>query len=541
MSEQSRKEAQARFDALIAQARTNQKLAENRAFVADVTAANTTVQQTANAAAVASAQTAAPTTVRQTAEASHEQRNVSLDQWEAMLLAAADRQALAEVEIEKMQSEIKLLKTAENRAASTMEFDVNGKLKSAFTRDALDRMLETRSNDPRVQELKEANDQCATVLAFVDFARRSAMSTQQTRNAGFKVKAGPDDNTPIVDIKQSKSFKRMMSIMGEVFQNRALYSTAVNAGDEFVPANYSSRIYDYYQSAMVMMQRFQRLQMPSNPWYIPCLTSLPVAYIGAEKTADDSTNYSPSTPATDKRTLTAVKAVIRTLWSGESNEDSITAWTQLLDGAMGKAFALAEETAGLNGDTTATHFDTGLTLRSDDFKRAWAGLRHTAFDNASTAKMDLGTFTDANFMELLALMGKYAANMDNLLIVASVKTYLKYILANPTFATWDKLGGPAPNQTGTLGRAWNIPIALSGEFGADLDANGIYSAAGQTKSGILVAYTPAWIIGEKRGYQTRVAEDIDTDQLKMVTSAREIFQKLAPATDVTEVYGYNIG
>jgi HK97 family phage major capsid protein len=524
---------------LTADVARRRSLADNVQVQSDFLAASQGAQQAAGLAAVESQQAAAPRTARETVEQGHEKRMVDMDMWQAMLMAEAEKRADDAAAIAKLNTEVIQLKKAreqEQRSMSRMEFDVSGKLKTPYTRDALDRLLEAPSNDPLIQEIKEANDQCATVLAFVDFARRAASDPKQTKNGEFRVRPSAGSNASIIDIRDSASYKRL-----EQAVTRALYTTGTNAGADLAPTGYSSRIYDYYTAARVVMSKFQRIQMPASPFVIPCITALPTFYVGAQKTADDSTNYAASTPSTDSRTLTAVKGVCRTVWSGEANEQSLASWAQVLDGLMGKAWALAEETAGINGDTTATHFDTGYTLRSDDFKRAWAGLRHTAFDNATTAKMDLSTFTDANFLELIALLGKYAANPSENVIIASVKTYLKYIVGNPTFATNEKLGKPAANVTGTIGEAWGRAVAISGEFGADLDATGIYSAAGQTKSGILVAYTPAWIIGEIRGFTSKVAEDIDTDQLRMVTSAREIFQKLAPAADVTEAYGYNIG
>lgn len=534
MSEQARKEATEKFNRMIAKAQAERQLADNPAFQRDFVAAHTDKTNADGAAAVEAEVRNAPASPKATIEANHAERMVSLDQWEAMCLVAAERQAVAEVELDGLKRQIKDLKSDESRAMSAMQFDVSGKLKSGWSRDAEERLLNTTSSDERVRNFQAIADQALALQDFIDFSRRLNNDPNRRKDSEFNLRAGVKDATIITDIKQTRTFKEYMA------QKRAMYSTSAGGGDEFVPTGYSAQVYELYQMQRQVMGKIPRIQMPTQPWVLPCTTALPTFYLSAEKTADDSTNAKASKPTTSSQTLTAVKFMCRIVWSNELNEDSIVAMLPFQNSQVGKAWAGCEENVGINGDTTATHFDTGYTVASDDERRGYKGFRRIAIDNSAT--VDLSTFSDANVLAGIAKMGERASNLKEVILIPSPLAFLKYIVGSPTFATWEKVGSlmTPSNMSGTVGLCYGMMVAPSGKLAANLDNTGIYSAAGQTYTGMLAVHTDAYLVGERRGFQSRVVEDIETDQLKQVTSCRQVMLKRAGSTEVSEVWFYKI-
>lgn len=422
------------------------------------------------------------------------------------------REEVLERRIAELEQQVK----EEQRAHASFSYNEAGNLRT-WSKEAATKLSLSDTKNEQIREWQTAGDDVLLINEFVKYGRRS----------GNRVVKGVNK---ISDTKAYKKYEQM---------TRALYSTGSTAGDELVPTVFSSQVHELFQMERKLMNLFNVIQMPSNPWHIPTTTANQTIYKLSEKTVDDAANIKASSPATSSATLTAVKLGSRTTWSGELEEDSIAAVSQMVQTGFVRAYAAAVENAMISGQLSAA-IDTGLTILADDELNAWDGLRKLA--NSNSATVDISSTTDAKILSLCALLGEYGGNLSDLVLVPSVEAYLMYMVGSSAFSTWDAVGpnGTPSNSSGSVGVFYGIPVAPSSKVRQDLNASGIYDGSTTTKTAIVVANRTQWVMGERRGFTTKVQEDILTDQLHMVTTGRHIFKKLAASTDLTEAYGYNI-
>jgi len=275
---------------------------------------------------------------------------------------------------------------------------------------------------------------------------------------------------------------------------------------------------------------------------IPATISDPTFYIAGERTSDPGAALKSSDMGTAGRTLTAIKLAARVLLSTELDEDSIVAILPLLQSRLGKAWASHEEDALLNGDTSASHQDTGLSVGADSHLKAWIGLRRAAVVASST--VNLSSFTDATFLGLCGTMGDHAPGVgpEKTLCVPSARTFTKYILASSMYYDLFKVMAmmAATNTQGVSGMYYNSMVVPSTKLRDDNNTSGVYDNSTKTTGGVLVVNPAAWVIGERKGMSIRVVEDIEADQMVLVARVREVAAKLEATTVKSEAYGYNI-
>lgn len=448
----------------------------------------------------------APRSIKETMDAAYEGEMATVKQLRKVVeMTMEDNQKLEQRIAELEQDAMHV-----DRVRKSFQYDASGNLRK-WTPEAQAALAAADTSNEQVNEWKRTHDDMVLLGAFSDFARRYG-------------------KRQLNDITKTKMYAKYEA------QTRALYSTGSTAGDELVPTVFSSQIHDLYQMERKVAAAIPTVTMPSNPWHMPTVTANQTIYILGEKTSNDAANIKASNPTTGSSTLTAVKLGSRTVWSGELEEDSIVAVSGMVTNAFVKAYAKALENAIINGQSSGA-IDTGLTILSDDELNAWDGFRK----NTNTAqKVDISSTTDAKILGMLATMGEYGVDKQNLILIPSTLAYLKYIVGSDNFASWEKLGGPGSNVTGTVGRFYGALVIPSGLVRTDLNASGVYDGSTTTKTKIVAANVGEYLIGERRGFTTKVMEDIQTDQIIMVCTGRHCLNKLAASAATTEAYGYNI-
>lgn len=434
----------------------------------------------------------------------------------------------AELEAQKAADEQKNLK----RMEAGFEENPDGKamfvnsLSSAKGRVlAPPKMIDKYFNKPQAEAIKEWQDINDDLLLV-------GTLLAQSRKSSFKAA-----------LKSSDLYSRAMHrLKSDEDLRKALYSTGTGVGDEWVPEGFSGQLFEKIRLDLKVAALFQTMNMPTNPYTPPVVSSGATAYLISESTADDATKMRATTPATTNFSFNAVKIGGRAVFSEELDEDSIINILPWIKDEMATALVEGQENSILNGDTSATHQDSNIT-NAWDAAKAYKGLRYKALNNAGTSSSDFSSApTTAKMRTLRRLMGKYGVNPNKLAIIVSSNIYLQ-LVGLTEVSTVDKYGANATILTGELAKIDGIPIIVSEWMHDNLNASGVYDGATTTKSSILMVYRPGFWIGERMGITIDSLRDIQTDQIIVVAKRRLDFKdpyNAELAANIHAVVGYNV-
>lgn len=370
-------------------------------------------------------------------------------------------------------------------------------------------LIVSKAVDPKVKALQEANDNMYILSRIL--------------------------KTNATNLKSWQKFAQ-----GHSELKKAMDSVTASEGLEWIPTEFSAELIDRVRLATKAAGLFRRIQMPSDPYKIPGVSSDSTGYLVAEQTADDpaiaSRTFTASKPGTTNITLNAVKLGARVNFSLELTEDSIIPVVDMIKDNMAIAMAFALEDAVINGDTAGTHFDSDVTSAADA-RKAWDGLRDAAQD---ANQVSLSTLSTANLRAMRGKMGKYGVEPSKLVWLCSAKGYVK-MLSLAEVITVDKYGPQATVLSGELAKFDGIPIVLSEKVRDDLNTVGVHDSTTNEKGEILLVYVPGFAVGERRKMTMKSFEDIQNDQTTLVTSWRGDFRALySVSTEPLVIEGVNL-
>ncbi|KKL67719.1 hypothetical protein LCGC14_2132200, partial [marine sediment metagenome] len=263
-------------------------------------------------------------------------------------------------------------------------------------------------------------------------------------------------------------------------------------------------------------------------------------YLQNEATQDSAAKLLTSQVTTGSFSLSAVKLAVRSLWSGEMDEDSIIPVLSMYQNNLRVKTSEAIESMIINGDTAGTHMDNAVaTLYASTAPEMGAlGLRAWCVDQtnstAATGTMVVGDFADAK-----ASMGKYAMDPDQTIWLMSPKAH-NLILKLAEIETVDKYGLGATILTGEIGRLYGTPVIVSGQFPENLNASGLYDGSTTDNTGAILCRRDAGVIGFKRQFKVETQRIIATDQTEIVATTRPAFIVAYDTTPNPMWYLYNI-
>jgi len=356
------------------------------------------------------------------------------------------------------------------------------------------------------------------------------------------------------DIRQSKTFKlfrELIEIVDPEFA-KAMYSTGTGLGDEWVPTNMSSELYDLMRLESGLESLIPHFDMPSNPYTWPIKTSNPTLYRAGEAATNNPDTLVKSNLGTSNVTFTAETFAVAMLASPQWIEDSIIGVVEALRQGMAIAGVDGYESLLINGDNSSTHLDnsvvtTHYTATSPEtyekgFRKIASDLS-TTFDAASTTT-GVGDATAAFVPKDLRYMRQLMSPLSiekpgDCVYVVSPSGYFQIL--NAVEATQPgTYGGVGDWQTGGLQSIDGCRLIVSSQISEDLTAAGIYDGSDVGYTVAFCFHKPSFKIGEKRGITVEAQKNIDTQQLLYVMSFRKSFQKMTASTLKPVALGYKI-
>jgi|GEM_PF-2753193 len=352
-------------------------------------------------------------------------------------------------------------------------------------------------------------------------------------------------------VKGLKMWDRLVSGSGEL--KKALDSTTATEGDEWVPTDLSPELTKLVEVYGSIQPQHRDLPMPTNPYTVPIQAGRLTAYRHNEATADTGQTkitVSDGSGLTGKVTFTAVGMGVRVLYSKEVEEDSIVGMLPFLRGEVAASIARGIEECCINGDTTATHFDSDIeALGALDRRTCWQGFRSHANDNSY--EIDFGGdgngFDFETFMKVRGKCGKFGINPMEGYWVMGLNTYIRALSlkdsnGNPMVTTIANFGNAATAKTGVLGNLAGSDIVVSEFVREVLNSTGVYeSGAGQTQ--ISYVNKPGLVFGTRRGVTLQLLTELyaESSQNALLATIRKDFQPWHPiATNPVCATGINI-
>jgi HK97 family phage prohead protease len=316
---------------------------------------------------------------------------------------------------------------------------------------------------------------------------------------------------------------------------KAMDTATAGEGLEWIPTGFSASLMEKLELELVVANKFPSFAMPTNPFKWPFASSFPIAYKQGEATGDSETKYKASTPGTAAITFTAEKIAVRVLSSDELSEDSAVAMLPWLTGRVAKSIAGGKDNCILNGDTAGTQdSDFGDPA---DVRLCWDGLRKLALA-ASGSKADTAATTIADLLAVPKLMGNYAAKPSDVHIFMNIREYLT-ALADTAVAPVSAYGPQATILTGGLPVVYGFGLSVSEYQKNTLNASGVYDGTTMTKSSIIAAHKPSFMLGDRRAIRVETGGNIETGQDIIVATYRGDFANMQPSQTYPTAIGYD--
>lgn len=324
----------------------------------------------------------------------------------------------------------------------------------------------------------------------------------------------------------------------------ALDSTTATEGDEWVPTVLSNRLIGRVNLPLKVADLFELIPMTSQPFELPAVgVSRVRTGIHTEQTADSGqTKFKAITPGTRKVTLTAFTFAGRMLVSKVAEEDAIVAMLPWMQRELLEFMAADIEDAIINGDTTGTHFDTGVS-DADDVRKYWNGLRDIAINGQTGTDLN-GSDTKlavANLRANRKIMGKYGADPTKLAHVVSVRGSID-LLDDDDVVTLDKFGDNATIITGQIASVDGSPVVVS-EYVSDFqNASGVFDNSTTTQTSAITVHRGGFIRGQRRDMTVQTLHEVyaEADQDAIIASLRQAFTPLYPLTENIVALTYNL-
>lgn len=306
---------------------------------------------------------------------------------------------------------------------------------------------------------------------------------------------------------------------------KALTSTGSGTGDELVPSDMQAQLWEDIFLASRIVNSMININPPTNPFTVP---------LGlGDVTWRGGTELTPTThsdPATADSVLTAKELITEQRWSYTLNEDAIIAVMPAVRSRLAISGGEIVDAFALNAD--ATNAATG-NINLDDanppddsyyLSGGQDGLRHLANIDNTDQQIDAGgdALTDADIVNMLQAMLKYAVDPAQTRMITDVSTYLGSFLGLTNVVTIDKFGPKAVIHTGQLASYRGVPIIISASSPLTQADGRVSTTAANNTLGLVTAFNVnMWYVGFWRDLLIEIDRNIQTRAFIMVSSLRQ--------------------
>jgi HK97 family phage prohead protease len=339
-------------------------------------------------------------------------------------------------------------------------------------------------------------------------------------------------------IHKSKIFQQLVKGTERFSPNVALAMAGGNTGYgyEWVPSELSSEFNEYLRTVPTLSSKFETWIMPKGgSAKFPFQNGKAVVYKGSEALVDNATEARKTNVATGAKTFTPEVFIGALISSEELTEDSILDMVSFIRKELAMALDEGRESAIINGDDSATHFDnTVVTLyQTYQVETSWKGLRKLGLGSASyyrdievsSATTGVGALEIVNFTDCKGDMGVAGIKPGDCIYVTGLKGRTQ---TQTALYKEDALGVLAFMISGTLPTIDGSEIYVSAQYNEQLTSAGIYDSNTDVKhTSMCCAHKPSFRLAQRRGVTVEYNKNILTQQQQFVATARWDFGKIS--------------
>ena len=339
---------------------------------------------------------------------------------------------------------------------------------------------------------------------------------------------------PINQLKMYRENEnKVKSLQQRVFTKANVQSTDAGYGGEWIPTGLSSTLLEDIEAANVLASWVPNFNMPTNPYKFPIKLQTPSAWLLSENKTDSPSAIPTSQFTTDDLTFDAEKIGTLLMSSTDVTEDSLLAVLPIMRQQLVKGMVEGFDNAIVNGDDSSTHMDSGVVSPSP--AKAWKGFRKIGLAGSFTYDFD-GTISADDMQMLRASMAVGGKNVSDLAYIMSSTAYLREMVLlrdknnNNVVLTLETYGPNATVFKGEIARLFGVPIIVSDQLPALVNASGVIDATGGNNLyyPILCVNRTGWMLGNVRGVTIKSKEEITYDQIVTVATARADLQNVFP-------------
>jgi len=305
--------------------------------------------------------------------------------------------------------------------------------------------------------------------------------------------------------------------------SKALTATGAGTGDEYVPTGMAASLWnDFFIQSRVASQ-FDTVQMPTDPWDWPLGWG-----DGTWRKGTQNTATTVSDPATAKSTMTATEQVLEYNFSYSLDEDSVVAVMPSLRAQIARDGAEQVDRFVMNADSTnAATGNINLDDADPDddsyyLSAGQDGLRHLVIvDNTGQSTDISAALDDTKLRAGIGRLGKYATDLNRLVLFCNPKTYVLSMLGLTNVATYDKFGPQATVISGALANYAGIPVIPTSSIALAEDDGKLSTTGSNNDEGtVLIAHRDMWKVGFRRNLMLEMFRDVQKRSVILVASFR---------------------
>lgn len=297
------------------------------------------------------------------------------------------------------------------------------------------------------------------------------------------------------------------------------------AGAELLMTDMVRSLWEDFFLASKVAALINTIPMPTSPYDAPLGLGDVTWRKGTENQPTTSQNLT-----TAKVTMTVTELLAEINWSYSLDEQAVVpmmpsvragisrSGAEMIDDFILNADATATATGNINSDDAAPDADANYLTEGQD------GMRHQWLVDKSTQANDAGgdAYADADILNALADMDKYAVDPSRVASVCDVATYLKGYLGLTNVTTLDKFGPGAVIHTGQLASYRGVPIIVSASHRkAEADGKRSATESNNTLGSNTFFNRGLWWVGFLRNLMVEVDRDIRSRQFILVASMQE--------------------
>lgn len=265
---------------------------------------------------------------------------------------------------------------------------------------------------------------------------------------------------------------------------------------------------------------------------------------------ENPANVARTNISTAERTLSPVGLGMSYLIHDVASEDAIFNVLSEMQRVLAQSLADGFEDCIVNGDTSASHQDTGIAnwdaggiwnavdAGTLDHRKAFDGLRRIAYAAGSTAYDTWASFTDDKFRKGVASLSLPRGRDGDLVCLTSDAGMLRTFASMANVVTAEKYGAREPLLTGEVARYAGVRFIVNDFVSEQMNTSGVYDNTTKTTTGALLFNRQHFRVINRRSARMELQRSALQQGTYIVLTSRETFKLIRSTSKINCYYGY---